>query len=610
MSEEPELKVIQQNVLPETIKKLGHLLNQVGIKEAYFIDDYNINDVYSIIAGHIRTLHGASQTEKVIAILNNDINFTLPDIDVILEDFLKKWETFDDPKKSAIYKSFAGLNDTTFEPDDYDKTHELKNIFEERYLKLIGPEEWRTISKDIDKKITGTEKVLLIFDQDLTKAIDEEFTTGRTKGNSLILEVKNTGLGDKAFCILITHTISSVHEEFQKRGELAKEIGLDTKDFFALTKQRISTPELICDGIKKAILDKYFEKIKSESLELVTKVQTDVLEGIKSIDTYDFDQSVLISSNEEGVWEVETLLRFFDILYNQKIREFMFSSSYPKTVNPDIKQAKKISDIRFEVKFDSQPNKDSDKLRRAEIYLESKILNSLHLPLGNGDIFEVYEGDNKGNYILVAQECDLMMRSDGKRGAEFATLLKIDEKNNDEVDKLIMNFQKLYRNQNSYLANKFLLDCYSDDNQNIGVVNLKKPILVDLNVLDLCVFNQDGEASSLALIDFDQNLISSSWESRLPKLKTDFEKMFKTIKDLREDIKNLATETAGTILLLKAKKISLNSSLGKIISLEENSIKYGIKRVRRLHNPYARNLLSKYALFTARTPELHNFTKK
>ncbi|MBX3256366.1 MAG: hypothetical protein KF862_19680 [Chitinophagaceae bacterium] len=597
--------------IAETIARFGRLLKELNITSAFYVDDYNCLVEFPMVSGMIKTLIDKGEGNKVKEALGEAIDLELPETDIILDDFSSKWEDFDNTKRIEVFKQISALDDSSFSAEDFERTMQLKSIFPDKSLSLISPDEWKDKSKELEAELKDNEKVLLIFDQDLTRATHEDFKSGRVKGDDLIVEVKKSSIWDKSYCTLITHVIESVPKEFEKRKTIASENkgGLQEKDFFALSKKRNENPELLCDGIKKAILDRYFELIKIKSVELIKEAQGKVIEEINKIDTYDFDQSILISSVEEGVWEVETLLRVANIIHDDSIKKLMIEKKYSEEVNPSIKKAKKISDIRFEIPSDIYPYKDSDEIRRSEIYLKAGLLNPLNSPIENGDIFEVFEGSGIGTYILLGQECDLVIRKDGSRESKFGNLCKIEEKLIDDVIQDIHKFAEKNGVQNHYLFNKFILDYFKESADTVGVINFKKPILADLNALDLVVFNTEGTASTVGLSTTDINILSHSWERRLKKLIAHYEAQKKELSELYQNITGIPDEVKQKITQKLNQPFSLGTSIGISIPFDGQDFKFGIKRIKRLRIPFSKNMLDKYAKYLARIADSHDFAK-
>jgi len=593
----------------ETMNKLGRLLKELNIKSAFYVDDFHAKIELPLASGLLRSFIDKNRNE-VQQKLGEIVNLSYPDIELILDDFERKWQGFGEAEKQNIFKDIISIGDNSFKPEDYDRATKLKSIFPPNTIKLISPDEWEEVFKELSQNFNPSEYTLFIFDQDLSKSISDDFRNGTIKGDDLILQVKKSSIRNNAYCTLLTHKIDSVSNELVERKKIIeeKQQDLQEEDFFALTKLRIEDPELFCDGIKKAILNKYFEEIKNVSKDIISDAQNEVIKEIECIDTYDFDQAILISSVEEGVWEVETLLRVAKILYEVKLKTLMRDKHYSASINPSIKKAKKISDIQFNLPNNIHPYNDSYKIRRAELYIDDNILNTLNSPLENGDIFEVYEGDGLGKYILLGQECDLMMRKDGSREAKYGILCKIDEQKIKFVVEGIKSFAIKHGIDNHYLNNKFILEHFGDANDEIGIINFKKPLFINLNILDLVVYNDVGIANTIGLETISIDLLSASWEKRLNKLKKYFTQEKKELNKIFQTIDNIEKPIRDSIT-----KRLLTSAVDKTLGLtkfENNEFSYSIKRIKRLRTPYNKNLLDKYTKYIGRIADVHDFSKK
>ena len=103
----------------------------------------------------------------------------------------------------------------------------------------------------------------------------------------------------------------------------------------------------------------------------------------------------------------------------------MVTTDYIKKVNPPIRKSKKFNDFKFDLPFNQDPYLHRYKLRHVELYADGAEINKLNLPVENGDIFEIYEGKLRGKYILVNQECDLMVRTNEEsKGKKLSFVLQ------------------------------------------------------------------------------------------------------------------------------------------------------------------------------------------
>ena len=482
-------------------------------------------------------------------------------------------------------------------------------MFPDGLLVSVSPQEWDEVKDTIDQNIGRSGKVLVFFDQDLRGAGGKFLVT---KGENLIKEIKEKPFRNRIICTLLTHLIPNTGGELLYRQTVLTHFDGQLKkgDFFALTKVRIDDNALLSDGVKKVLLNKFCEFIKDKSIRIMKTAYGKVVSDIKNMDTYDFDHTVLRSSYEEGVWEAETLFRISRNLYDLEVKKLMIAKSYPARVNKQIKQAKAISDIRFRIGTNIEPYTEKYKLRSHDIYEPGSVIGPLHLPLENGDIFEVTTGKHSGKYILVAQECDLMMRTNplGTRSAKLATLLPITSYNTEALRlEMIKHFNKFVK-KNHFLSNRFQLDYFNYGTNDIGIVNLGSAIIADLDVLDLVVFNPNGNAQMNIESNFNINLVSTSWEHRYYKLHQKYKDEATLQKSLINELPKVLGQFRDKFKSKIYSKISTVKDLGPLVTFDNvATFSFGIKRIMRLKPVGAKYLLDRYYKHLSRVAEQHDF---
>jgi hypothetical protein len=590
--------------------KLEELFKLLKVKEAYYIDDYNKVNVLPYIITSAKQLFSSGDADKLVEIFFDKVVINVPDDDALAQNINQGWEQFDEEEQKAIVSDLLAAEGSGFNPRDYFRTRELQQSFPDEYLKLISPDEWEETLKKLEQSYKADSKVLILFDQDLKHAEGAKFKSGAEKGQHLIVNLKKSLIKESVYCILITHLIDDTSKELDERDAIIKEVAgdLTERDFFALSKDRIRTPDLLCDGIKKALLNGYCEEIKEHSKKIIEDAQGAALKKILKLDTYDFDHTVLRSSYNEGVWEMNTLFRIAGNFYDDQVKDLMQNSNYAKNVNPSIKQAKAISDVRFNIEPGTIPYKQKYSLRHQDIY-EDTVINKLHLPLQNGDIFEVVEGKGKGYYILVAQECDLMMRTEplGSRFTGTATFLKIKDFTRKELDDLILRSYSVSANESHFLSNKFRLDYFKNETNDIGLVKFTDTYVVDLDVLDLCVFNCDGKAFLDLGANLDLDLVSAAWGSRYERVVSKFKRDADLLDKILPEVNKLAGDIRGPVKKRIGIKLAPISELGKPDSYSARQFDFGVKRIMRLKIEGAKYLIDRYYKHVSRVAEQHDF---
>lgn len=592
-----------------TNEALKSLLDLLNVKKVFYVDDEHVAAIdYAVVTVTISTVIEAGKLEQLRGVNIEGLNLDLP-TEEIAPVYEAIWNGLTIESQKKILQNLLSLSGNIPYQFDTKRAERIKELFPAGIMSSLDPHQWDAVKDNITQGLRRIDKVLVLFDQDLRGAGGRFLVN---KGEHLIKEIKARPFKNQVICTLLTHLIDGTGSELgyrqrildNNKGELYK------SDFFALTKIRIDDNALLADGVKKALLNRYCEFIKDHSVRIIRTANQKVLEIIKQMDTYDFDHTVLRSSFHEGVWEAETLFRISRNIYDLEVKKLMLEKSYPARVNKQIKQAKALSDIRFTINELGNPYIEKYKLRHLDIYEPGNVINPLHLSLENGDIFEVTTGKNKGKFILVAQECDLMMRTNplGSRIAKLATLLPINIYDSlAHRSEVVKHFQK-NAEKNHYLSTRFPLEYFNYGTNDIAIVNLGKPITVDLDALDLVVFDTDGIAQIDINTTFNINLVNSAWESRYAKLLSKFKKEAKDQAGLLAQVPKVDGAFKTIIQNKIYLKLSPVKDIGPSVTFNGTSIfSFGIRRTMRLKYTGSKYLLDRYYKHLSRTAEQHDF---
>ncbi|TCZ73461.1 hypothetical protein [Flaviaesturariibacter aridisoli] len=586
-----------------TVDRLQDLLALLNITSVYYVDDENnLSDIdFQVISGEIEKIYGFNKQDALQAINFDGADWDMPKEGVISQ-FSSEWQTLPFEKKKEIYVEILKISGGEEIKLDFERAKRVQEQLPGGIVKIMSPQQWDTEKTKLNELIADGEMALVLFDEDLSHA---GIKYQSTKGHNLIAQVKQSAANNKVICSLLTHKISSAREELGFRDSLIEEnpeINLQVNDFFPLAKERLDNPEVFADGIKKTLLNKYFETIKQHTKALIKASYEDAAKRVDSFDTYDFDQTILQTSLREGVWVPETIIRIADIEFENKLKERMTKNDYVPIINEQLKYAEPFADIQFDIPSTMQPYSDKLLIRHAEIYDSGDIINKLRKPLENGDIFQI----DQTKYILVAQPCDMMIRGMGKkkgiRNAKVATLLRIEE----------LDYNKKKQPDLAKAKDQHLLEYFENGTNKFGLVHFNSYLIVDIDVLDLCVFNEKGEA----VIHFgepkiDVSYLSSCWETRFGFLSAQLDELRKKILSVKEMISSLPKDHQTVILdefFPKAVIVASNPLVLPIIKNDNlTTLNFGITRVKHYKGTGAKTLLEKYTQHLSRTAELHDF---
>ncbi|MCR9773855.1 hypothetical protein ACP6H9_23265 [Vibrio harveyi] len=330
--------------------------------------------------------------------------------------------------------------------------------------------------------------------------IDYDFSRenlAKDHGKLIVSDVLNGELNN-FYCVLFTSETKNGSEEESARFNIIQQINVNDKlqNFSVLSKDIIEDDQKICINFKASEFVKriYLRKLSSEMVESISNQLIDSINELKSDlsqqSIYEVDSSIFKSSLEEGASEIELLHRLFSIKQSQAISQYLSSQSsildkiiaYRSVQTSSILRENKYKDY---LKGLILPNNNFSKLRYQEIFDDT--INITHTPLRPGDIFLL----GNQNYILLEQACDLMVRGSpeglGERSVTEVVLIPFDT--NSVRNKKVDSHE---RQLNSRVTTDFIVIPEDSENSLYYEFKFNKAISVNVNWLDLCVFNPDG----------------------------------------------------------------------------------------------------------------------
>ncbi len=321
----------------------------------------------------------------------------------------------------------------------------------------------------------------------------------------------------------------------------------------------------------------------------------DALERFADLDPIDFEHMVVKSSEDEGVSELETLIRVYGLIQKDQVKTQILQQARVGEFAAAARKVKDIADIGRALSATSQER--LHKLRREELYESDQLVNSYNDPLRNGDLFEIGEGADLKLWVLVAQPCDLMVRSNGKR---------VREENFKVAVLAPLGTWPPGQAVGAKDGLGFALEHYDHDGAQSAIVKFADATPANLQVLDLAVFNKDGRCHLSAAADPALSLPSRAWEKRDAELRTHFGKVTKQIEDARKAHKNPVAELLASAIIPRG---APKRSFAKYGSYDGGAYTYSIRRCGRIREPLATSLLTAYSRFLARDAHEHDYSR-
>lgn len=605
----------------QAIKSSLNLLDLENVAYIIYVDDkFDIagqREEFKALLTNLKNNSNYIRSEKF-----STLNWDDPDPKFEIE-LLELWDN-SEKKEELLLEACRHINDN--EVANVIPVLEMRNYYGDR-IKTMTPDAWVESKYSLIKELNEGQKALCLFDFEFQNG--NKLLEGKNGAQLAQILIEQKEFSDRIICGIFSHKFSE-QEEDAYRIEYAKRYAIEKKKFYTISKLRFAfDPRIIgfAEGIKNLLLHPHVEKLKEESLAVLKKSHNKAAEKISDISPRTFNQIIQKSSLKEGVWEVTTIFRLFGILSKEENFNTISDHAQRQAFNDSIDKIREIDLIETGYSATSK-NEQLTNLRNSELYLPGTIINKLHLPLSNGDIFKI-----KGKeYILLVQPCNLALRAKekdcGKRDYGYDTGMLVPLKYI-EKDRLNITNEEV---KVAEVSDKFY-SAYFPGFQ-----------IVSLNILDLVVFNEDGKALiDMNTSELDNAVIHYPWKKRyedIYKVFTSYETKimeFKPVKAVFEEyinqkkqelkrvketgvednINNLSKEigilknnlknSESNILSVEdIKRFKLDCS--KIYNVNSRIFDMNIERIKHYKSPYSDDLLQKFMLYLSRNAFEHDFT--
>lgn len=404
---------------------------------------------------------------------------------------------------------------------------------------------------------TSSNFYLAIIDKSLEAGGDDE--AGKTFVNHLI-ELNEDNKLNFIGCIFTSRLTPNVSEPDIYNDYFIQEVD----------KNGLNTIDDIAKILAHSAYASVFNSIKVNTVSSSEKALTLVLKNQKNI------KYIIDESHKEGLPAYEAIKYWFN-LFTQKnfddeeVNDFDFISGLTAFFKNDyLDDHPKLSEISPELQ----------KLNTYELFDYN--INKKHSPIAPGDIWEC-----EGNYyILMGQLCDLLLRKENLNGEKNTRNSKVGElirfKVNTGTQKKGKFTVVVEDNKKSIYINNFF-DNITDTICQIKIdMTTPNIYFADLSVLDLCMFNKDGECKIDTEKELDytiKNLLSENKDIYYESLKKQYSSL--SFNNLRQLVGLLNFSDP------------LDFSKMKFIQ-EDNLIRYGIRRIGKLKGRYYDSLYNNY----------------
>jgi hypothetical protein len=563
----------QTDPIIEQKKVISSLFSKAKISKVAYIDDrFDTDKFKDEFVGSLMELYKSNKKVENIGFVEWDIAEP-----VFTHRIAEIWEKANDPERNEFLEKIYEAKGADEEVTNISGVINLPEYLKD-FIIPYSPATWEK-EKEIffGENANGEQRVLCIFDKELEQGKD---------GIKLLEEVLLGKYYEKTYCAVFSQHVS-IGNEFRQKKKWVEEKNISDEvanKFYPISKETLQVePWGFIEGIKNVLVVEEIEKLKKHSKEIIQKAQKKVVADLENLTPESYNQIIQRSSKIEGVWEMNTLFRVTNILQDNALK-----TSITK-VEERIKFNSSISTIRDfdEIKIKDNPvrwNEQTEDLRGKEIFESGDIINTLHYPLANGDIFQL----GTKEYILIAQPCNLSFRKGGKRenNFELVSLVQLFPKQKGKYCEQISSLEKWVRFPSNSSIKLDVLDLAAYDDEGICKIQFEKKLQNDLS------FHQPA-------LDRYEKLIAL------------YSKCAATLDDLQEILDG--SEKRNQYQHLLKPVITLNSSFTglprKPYNIQNKEFNFNIKRTKRLKEPYSTHLLQQFMLYLSRNAFEHDISR-
>ena len=384
--------------------RMRRLLASAGIEHILIVDDdFELRFDQLLVPG--------DQLRQALEVLpGREVNFATPPEDWrgVLQEL---WSTSTSEERRQIMMTVYSKTDLA--PPSITEFDLLTGMIpDDVECHCLTPEYWRANFEGILSDVVS-ESTMVLFDRRFGES-DED------GGLREMQRVLNSGSVPDLRIGVLTNTVSPEHQS-ERWNDLAKELGTSSNQFMLLSKAHLEEDgSRFCEALRVGLTAPSALSLVECIASTIQSTLGEALQLLRDFNADELDWMVFGRSVEEGVWEIDTLLRLFAILQRQQIRSVLYESQSV------ISAVEALRGLRVHsVQREIAPQVQARSIYRTELYETADHLAQMHATLELGDVFQKVKGTKQ--FILCEQPCSLMIRDKGYREptVQYVTLLPI-----------------------------------------------------------------------------------------------------------------------------------------------------------------------------------------
>lgn len=506
------------------------------------------------------------------------------DLDQSPEDWADEIERIVDDLPNSAEEILSSMSaQGAVQADDY-TTSELDAIItavksDKVTVRTLGLNEWNEKQDEVLKSLDRNTLVL----------VDREFTSAGVtldEGDNILNTIDARASG--AAVVMLTHSVPQTETEARSRT-IADKAGVKYGRFALMSKRKENAGgEPVAAHLRRTLrIVLTIRACRMLAEKVAESMRTGVAESLDvlaSESIFSLDKAIFGNSLEEGASETDVIVRI--LLQRQRVHAQRHAAADHESAAElaRIRQLRQIEPLRA-----PEPAFTSSALvewRRDEVFESGDLINGIHSPIALGDVFE--HQSNGRLYLLLAQDCDLMVRPDKSRNACEGIWVQLKPAlpgtSAAGADPVTGRHIEGVPNMRYF----GLPPLFSEQPDQAYVVDFRVAASVNLEPLEWAVFNPDGKLR-LAAAQPAVSFLLPGWAKKL-------EKWTERFAGIRRDHRNL--------------RLSLSSTLsGGVLEVKNETLEFPYKRVGRIRAPLSSAVFGAYGAFQTRAALDHDFAR-
>ena len=536
---------------------VGALLDVVGITRVIVVDDAFDHTLDELIAAG----RCMPAVEAPIAEIGS-VDFA-EEPEVWQGKLRERWELLGADQRRRALEDLRARSSS--EPTNDPELGRLRDLMTSVDFRSLTPAQYDSEFEVIVQQ-AAENPTLILFDRHLGEGDSDG-------GLRLAIALYSSDPENTIWAGLLTNTVQR-GEEGQRWDELSNTSGIRPERFILLSKAHLAEDSSsFVEALRIVLMARPSSTLQHAVAESISSAVTIAQQDVSQIGSREFERIVFGLARDEGIWEVDILLRLFDTDLRQRVRALLHENSAVREALSHLRELDRLRGPSL-----NPPSVEAQGIYRRELYECGDYMSRLHLPIELGDLFKKENGSKQ--FILVAQPCDLMIRnnSSGRRSPDLSI-----------VTLLPIRMEDPNAGVPGSRTPRVVFELPAFSGASSAWVELDRPAPVPVEALDYSVFNEGGRGFAPRESKIP-DWILPGWAERGSALAQEADKIRAGFGDL---------SNAERVDLVRV-RLGIRKDCVATPFVEADNFNLGLQRVGRVRPPFARALLTGYSAHQAR----------